>query len=77
MKIIYAKFTSKCAETGRTIKKGEQIAYDYSSKKAYCTGSSKFKEAMQGRAQEQERNDDAGYVSAQEDAYFDNFSRNL
>lgn len=35
MKKIYAKFTSKCAETGRTLYKGEAIYYDFTTRRAY------------------------------------------
>jgi hypothetical protein len=38
MKYMQAKFTSKCAATGRTIRKGEEIAYDPASRKAYLKG---------------------------------------
>lgn len=63
-----AKFTSKCAETGKIIRKGDTILYDKANKKAYCKDSSIYnKPADQGLA---------NYVQANEDAYFDNFCQN-
>ena len=44
MKKITAKFKSNCAETGRQIKKGEIMLYDYSARKCYSENSTKFKE---------------------------------
>ena len=69
MKKITAKFNSKCAETGKTIRKGEEMYYDYSSKKCYHLTS------MAAQSQ----NTDTGLanmIQAQEDAYFDNFCYN-
>lgn len=37
--IITARFNSTCAETGRPIKKGEPMVYDYQLKKCYARGS--------------------------------------
>lgn len=67
MKKITAKFTSKCAETGRTLRKGDTIFYDPFARKAYHLESSKAKDFEA----EQERSSVAGYIQAQEDAYFD------
>jgi hypothetical protein len=50
MKIIKAKFASKCASTGLTIKKGESIAYDYNAKKAYCSRSEQYQKAEKEQA---------------------------
>ena len=66
MKLIAAKFSSKCAETGAQIKKGDKMYYDYSTRKCYSLISKKAKEQT-------EVNQDAAHVQAQEDAYFDNF----
>lgn len=43
MKIIYAKFKSICAETGKQIKKGEKCLYDANEKKVYSLESEKAK----------------------------------
>lgn len=73
MEFITAKFNSKCAETFKAIKKGEEIAYDRANKKAYCKGSNAFAKAkIDGR----EAKNISDYVDAQEDAYFDNFCQN-
>lgn len=61
-----SKFKSKCAETYEVIKKGDGILYDTDTKRAYCEKSEKYKKAYQAKC-------DAGFVQAQEDAYFDNF----
>lgn len=68
MNLITAKFKSVCAETGRTIKKGEEIVYDYSAKKCYSFYSQvyhNFKKPDFGQA--------AKLVQANEDAFYDNF----
>ena len=63
MKKITAKFNSVCAETGKTLRKGDAIYYDINTRKAYhMTASIVNKQA----------NDDNAYVNAQEDAYWDN-----
>jgi len=65
MRKITAKFSSKCHSTGQTIKKGETIWYDPSTKKVYKEGN------------QPEINQDAIHVQANEDAYFDNwYARN-
>lgn len=70
-KIINAKFNSTCAETGCRIKKGERMMYDYSERKAYAIGSKAAVSFINN-----ESNSTADMVSAQEDAYFDNFCYN-
>lgn len=70
MKKITAKINSKCAETGRPIKKGEEMIYDYSGKKCYSFYSQVWHNFTK---KEGEFSDDAKLVQAQEDAYFDNF----
>lgn len=65
-KFIQAKFKSVCHETDKVIAKGDSILYDTDTKKAYSAESSTYKKAYQCTQ-------DAHYVQAQEDAYFDNF----
>jgi hypothetical protein len=68
MKKIQARFNSQCAETGKRIKKGDTMYYDYSAKKCYCLESNKAKQ------QDTPANPDlAGFIQAEQDAYFDNF----
>jgi hypothetical protein len=62
MKRIFAKFNSKCAATGQTIKKGELISYDSRNRKAYKQGH-----------EPKERDQAADMVQVNEEAYFDNF----
>jgi hypothetical protein len=63
MKKITAKFNSKCNETGKPIKKGEEMFYDYTNRKAYHITTNKIKDI------------DEAYnmCNANEEAYFDNF----
>jgi len=63
---ITAKFSSKCAETGKQIKKGETIYYNRSTKKPYCKESQCYKDI-------EEMQSTARIVEDQENAYFDNF----
>jgi len=76
MKKITAKFNSKCSETGKPIKKGESMYYDYSAKKCYSITSERgrFEDENKGTIWEakDETNNDESYVAAQEDAYWDN-----
>jgi hypothetical protein len=72
MKKIYAKFKSKCAETGEVIAKGQEMIYDYKAKKCYSLNSQtafKYGQALDLSYS----NDDASLVAAQEDAYWNNF----
>ena len=62
-RFITAKFKSACAETGKTINKGEPIYYDG---KAYCVDSKAF-------IDRKEANQTFAHIKANEDAYFDNF----
>jgi len=63
MKTITAKFRSKCYTTGQTINRGELIAYDPQTKRAYKLGH-----------EPKEEQDGAGaMVRANEEAFFDNF----
>ena len=66
MKKITAKFNSTCAETGRRINKGEEMLYDYSSKKCYSKLSNTFNDyGVDVNTRDM--------IQANEDAYFDNF----
>jgi hypothetical protein len=70
MRLITAKFSSRCAETGAKISKGETCLYDPDTKKVFTKQSETFKNwntvdyAL------------AGYVEAAENLYFDNFCMN-
>jgi len=66
-KIITAKFKSKCAASGLTIEKGEEIIYDPKLKNAYKIGHEPKTNADESLSD---------YIQAQEDAYFDNFCIN-
>lgn len=66
-KKITAKFNSKCAETRANIKKGEQMIYDYSTKKCYTLTSNFAKNYLNNQ------DGAAGMIQANEDAYFDSF----
>lgn len=69
MKKITAKFTSTCAETGKRISKGEEMIYNYSTKKCYCRSSNVF-------ANFGVDTNTRDMVQANEDSYFDNFCYN-
>lgn len=69
-KIINARFNSKCAATGKRILKGEQMLYDYSTKKCYCMTTQEAISHQNGTA---EGDNMAAYIQGQEEAYFDNF----
>jgi hypothetical protein len=62
-RFITARFKSACAETGKTINKGETIYFDG---KAYGIDSKPYKDR-------QEANQTFAHISANENAYFDNF----
>ena len=70
MKKITAKFNSKCAETGRPIRKGEEMIYDYSGKKCYSFYSQAWHNFNKDSGQ---FSDDSKMVQANEDAFYDNF----
>ena len=63
MKKITAKFNSFCTETGKALKKGDTIYFNTDTRKAYHITASIPNKRV---------NDDSAYVSAQEDAYWDN-----
>ncbi len=62
-RFITARFKSACAETGKTINKGESIFYDGN---AYCVDSKAYRDRK-------EANQTFAHIKANEDAYFDNF----
>ena len=66
MNFITARFKSKCAETGATIKKDDACLYDKMVKKVYCKDSSRYKDELENASTN-------SYIEAQENAYFDNF----
>ncbi len=67
MKKIFAKFTSTCAETGKRLKKGDSIFYDYTTRKAYHPEA----DAVKVWESKQEAESVSAYIDAQESAYFD------
>ena len=69
MKKIFARFNSKCAETGKNIRKGEEMYYDYSTRKCYHLTSMK----AQSINTESAGND---FVQDPGEQYFDNFCIN-
>ena len=62
-KFIESKFHGICFETGKAIKKGQQIYFDG---KAYSEESTKYKESKEAM-------ETLGHVMANENAYFENF----
>jgi len=66
-KFMEAKFRGICAENGNMFPRGTKIFYEYGTGKAYHYDSKRFK------AEAQSIDPAAGYISAQENAYFDNF----
>jgi hypothetical protein len=67
MKRMYAKFTSKCNETGRTLKKGDVIYFHTTERKAYHPDSEKVRNHTEAESI-------MGYIQAQEDAMFERYS---
>lgn len=64
MKLLTAKYGSKCNATGQLINKGELMYYDYSQRKVYCKSYiDNEREAMNTKQ----------YIEAQENCYFDKF----
>ena len=70
MKKIFAKFPSYCAETGKRLKKGDPIYYNYATKKAYHPSA----DAVGVWESQQEARSLAACIEAQENAYFDNWA---
>jgi hypothetical protein len=64
MKLLTAKFSSKCYKTGTKINKGELMYYNYQDRKVYCK---KYIDDLN------EAYSTKQFIQAQEDAYFDNF----
>jgi hypothetical protein len=64
MKLLTAKFNSKCHKTGAKINKGELIYYDYRERKVYCK---KYIDDLN------EAYSTKQFIQSQEDAYFDKF----
>jgi hypothetical protein len=62
-RFITARFKSACAETGKIIKKGENIYFDG---KAYGENSTVYKDRKQA-------GQTFAHIMANENAYFDNF----
>lgn len=73
MKQITAKFASNCAETGKRLKKGDVIYYDQATKKAYHPSA----KILLDLNREEENTSDGDSIQAEQDAFFDNFSRGL
>lgn len=72
--IISAKFNSKCAETGKTIKKHDPIYYDRVTKKAYCEHSQRYKDIKLFQDTAKIVEDD--FIQDPGEQYFDNFCQN-
>ena len=64
MKLLTAKFGSKCHKTGKQIKKGELMYYDYANRKVY---SKQYIDDLN------ECYNTKKFIEAQENAYFDRF----
>lgn len=64
MKLLTAKFNSKCNATGQRINKGDQMYYDYAERKVYCKSYIDQVNECYNTKQ---------FIEAQENAYFDNF----
>lgn len=74
LKMINAKFRSKCTETGKTIYKGDVCFYDYQYKQVFHPLADIVK-IRQAQADHSEST--ANYIQAQEHAYLNNQSRHL
>lgn len=68
-RILTARWNSKCAETGKPIKKYETMLYDYATKSCYST----ISKAYAAFNNQSEPDAAAGMIQANEEAYFDNF----
>jgi hypothetical protein len=66
LKQMTARFSSKCAETGKPLNKGDQIIYDPIARKAYHLESQKAGEC-------EAPDNDALLVAAQTNALYDQF----
>jgi hypothetical protein len=72
LKVINAKFRSKCVETGKTIYKGDVCFYDYQYKQVFHPSADIVK-IRQSQADQSEAENTRQTIEAQENAYFDNF----
>lgn len=72
-KVIIARFNSKCAGTGKAIRKGTSMLYDTVSKKCYHKDSKAYDEHENGTSKSFDPA--AGMIQANEDAYFDNWAQ--
>ena len=61
-----AKFSGKCFETSKAIKKNESIFFDSNIRKAFCSESLRYKKEL-------ECNCTSDIIQANEDQFFDNF----
>jgi hypothetical protein len=82
MKLITAKFNGRCCETGKAIKKGDNIGYDPASKQAFHAESpsvARFRGMTQSGSGHESSvkasfvSMDQALVEAQENSYFDSF----
>ena len=71
LKLIKAKFRSRCPETGKTIHRGDATYYDVVNKQAYHP-TADIVRIFESKQAEQDLNT-ANHIQAQEEAYFDNF----
>jgi len=67
---MLTRFSTKCAETGKRIDKGEYIYLDCETKNAYSLESSRY-------AQERANTSEADYIIAQENAYYQRLYSNF
>lgn len=75
MNYIIARYKSKCAETGKIIKKGDNCLHDASNKVVYHMDSQKAKKWQENELNsESESHRQAGIMAqAEQEAGFDNF----
>ena len=66
IKFITARFPGKCAETALSFSKYDNILYDYTTKKAYCSKSKFYQDEAEAAAL-------AVHVQANEHAYYEHF----
>ena len=69
LKMINAKFRSKCAETGKTIYKGDICFYDYQYKQVFHPSA----DIVKIRQSQADEADSTRQTIQEENAYFDNF----
>lgn len=67
MRVIFAKFPSHCADTGRRILRGEAVYYDPAGRRVFCPRSDMARMYESQREAESVR----AYVDAQERAMFE------